>query len=338
MRADRLLSILRLLQVHGRLTARELATQLEVSERTVLRDMDALSTAGIPVYAQRGAGGGWMLPDWYRAELPGLADAEVRALFLARPRSVLDDLGLAEASDAALSKLRAALPSGERRDAEHASQRLYVDTAGWRRSKDEVPYLQVIQDAVWRDRRLVLGYERADGTVVERVVEPLGLVAKGHIWYLVAAVDGEPRTYRVSRVHDARITNDVFTRPSDFDLAAWWTASTAAFDSRLPAYPVTAHVAPEAMAQLERPGGYKRVVERGLPDADGWTRFDLLFEDRREAAGWLLSMGTQVRILEPAELRDDLIALAESVLQMYTVDRDDQLSERVGPVNLVAVR
>lgn len=335
MRADRLLSTLRLLQVHGRLTARELSAHLEVSERTVLRDMDALTTAGIPVYAQRGSGGGWMLPDWYRAELPGLADAEVRALFLARPNAILDDLGLREASDTALHKLRAALPSAERRGAEHASQRLYVDSSGWRRSKDDVPLLPVIQEAVWRDRRLALRYSKADGTTVERVVDPLGLVVKGHIWYVVAATAGELPTYRVSRVNAAVVSDERFVRPPDFDLAGWWTHSAATFASRLPMFRVSVRISPDVLGQLERPGGYMRVVGRRTPDADGWSLLDLLFEDRRDACGWLLSMGTSVRISGPGELRDDIVDLAESVLHMYSEEgyRADRIELATAPLS-----
>lgn len=200
MRADRLLSILLLLQTQRRLTARELAERLEVSERTIYRDMDALSGAGVPVLAQRGNKGGWMLLDSYQTNLTGLNDTEIQALFLAQPARLLADLGLRQAHDAALIKLLAALPSIQRRDAEYIRQRIHVDVPGWHPSKEESAAFPAIQEAVLSDRQLKLVYQRGDSAVVERLVDPLGLVAKGRVWYLIAGVEGELRTYRVSRV------------------------------------------------------------------------------------------------------------------------------------------
>src|SRR5947209_13448846 len=166
MRADRLLSILLLLQVRRRLTARELAARLEVSERTIHRDMEGLSAAGIPVYAERGAGGGWILPDDFRTKLPGLTDEETRALFLSTPARLLTDLGLRGASEAGLIKLLAALPSAHRVDAEYARQRIHVDGAAWHGAAEAVPFLPLLQEAIWQDRNVHLTYQRGDGTFV----------------------------------------------------------------------------------------------------------------------------------------------------------------------------
>src|SRR5437660_305224 len=185
MRADRLISILSLLQVHRRLTSSELAGRLEVSERTIHRDMEALSGMGVPVYAQRGVGGGWVLEEAYRTDLTGLNEDEIRTLFLAQPAHLLTDLGLKGASQGALAKLLAALPSGRRRDAEFMRRRIYVDTAGWEARKEAVPALSTLQDALWQARQIRLIYKRGDGETVERVVDPLGLVLKGNVWYLV---------------------------------------------------------------------------------------------------------------------------------------------------------
>ncbi len=237
MRADRLLSILLLLQAHGRLTARDLARRLEVSERTIHRDMDALGVAGVPVYAERGAGGGWSLAEGYRARLPGLSDTEIQALFLAGPARLLADLGLRRASEAALLKLLAALPALARRDVEYARQRIHVDPAGWYESAESVAALPALQEAIWQGGQVAITYRRGDGATVERVVAPLGLVAKGRVWYLVAAVEGEPRTYRVSRVQCARPTGEPAARPAGFDLAAYWARSAADFKAGLPATP-----------------------------------------------------------------------------------------------------
>src|SRR5215472_402778 len=222
MRADRLLSILLLLQTHQRLTGRDLAKRLEVSERTIHRDMEALGMAGVPVVAERGTGGGWSLLEGYRTNLTGLTGTEMQALLLAKPSRLLADLGLRQAADAALLKLLAAMPAITRHAAEYARQRLHVDGAGWHEAAEAVPYLLPIQEAIWQERKLRLTYQRGDGTTVERLTDPLGLVAKSGVWYLVAAVDGELRSYRVSRVQSAQATEESFARPPTFDLAAYW--------------------------------------------------------------------------------------------------------------------
>src|SRR5215831_6891858 len=207
MRADRLLSILLLLQTYRRMTARDLAERLEVSERTIHRDMESLSGVGIPVVAERGAGGGWLLQGEYRTNLTGLNEAEIQALFLARSPRLLDDLGLGKAAEAAFIKLFAAVPPAMRRDAESASRRIYVDGAGWNQSEESAPLLPLLQEAIRQDRTVRFKYQRGDECEVEREVDPLGLVAKGGAWYLVAAIDGDIRNYRVSRVIEAEMTD-----------------------------------------------------------------------------------------------------------------------------------
>ncbi|HEY7295621.1 MAG TPA: YafY family protein [Dehalococcoidia bacterium] len=323
MRADRLLSILLLMQGQRRLTARTLAQRLEVSERTIHRDMEALSAAGVPVYAERGRGGGWALPEQYRVEVPGLSEAEVQALFLRTPAALLADLGLQGASESALVKLLVALPALRRHDAEYARQRIFVDTAGWRRGEEPVPLLPALQEAVWQDRQLDLLYERGDGVSVRRTVDPLGLVAKGRVWYLVAAVGGEPRTYRVSRVRDATPLAEAATRPAGFDLAAYWTASSARFTAALPRYPVRLRVAAKMLPRLSSIGAYMRVEAQGEPDDDGWCELALSFQFEDEACGYILSFGGLAEVIEPAALRERLVALAHETIARYgaTADR-----------------
>jgi predicted DNA-binding transcriptional regulator YafY len=278
MRADRLLSILLLLQVHHNLTARELAQRLEVSERTILRDMDALSAAGIPVVA---------------------------------------DLGLDQAAEAGLIKLLAALPSMARPGAEHARQRIHVDTGGWRQSEDEVALLPALQEAIWQERRLRLTYERGDGTTVDRLVEPLGLVAKGSLWYLIAAVDGDIRTYRASRIRSAAATEERFSRPPDFDLAAYWEQSSAQFKANLPRYPAALRIDPAIVARVRTEGRFARVEREAPPDAEGWIRLDMLFEGRHHACEYALSFGAQVEVLEPRELRELVARAAAEIVALY---------------------
>lgn len=318
MRADRLLSILLLLQVHRRLTAGDLARRLEVSARTIHRDMEALSVAGVPVHAERGAGGGWVLAEDYRTDLTGLDAAEVRALVLARSPRLLADLGLGRAGEAALIKLLAALPAARRRDLEEARQRLHVDASGWDRPEEAALALPTLQAAVWRERKLRFTYGRADGSVVERLVDPLGLVAKGRVWYLVAAVeDGQIRTYRASRVREAAVTDEACTRPSDFDLAEYWARAAADFRAGLPRYPATVRVAPEALARARHGRGYTTIEEIGPPDEAGWTELRLNCQTEDEACAYVLGFGARLEVLEPPALRERIIDLAAGVADLY---------------------
>src|SRR5690242_6805510 len=251
MRADRLLSVLLLLQVHRRLTARELASRLEVSERTIHRDMEALSAAGFPVFAERGAGGGWMLVEGYRTNLTGLNKDEIQALFLTKPLRVLADLGLEKDSNAALVKLSAALPASHRDSAEHARQRIHVDVSGWHRSNESIDSLPTLQEAIWRERKVRFKYLRGgECEAVERFADPLGLVAKGSVWYLVASVESHIRSYRVSRVSEAQITDQRCVRPENFDLRAFWEHSSETFKANLPNYLAILRVAPEVFPRL----------------------------------------------------------------------------------------
>lgn len=315
MRADRLLSILLLLQVHGRMTACELARRLEVSERTIYRDMEALSAAGVPVYAERGVGGGWDLLETYQTNLTGLNKAEIEALFL-KPAGLLTDLGLGKAYEAALIKLLAALPSMGRRDAEHVRQRIHVDGKGWFHSEEDVSFLPLLQEAIWQERKLRLSYGRSDGNVVERLVDPLGLVAKGRIWYLVAAVEGEKRTYRVSRVQDAQVTDQPCMRPQGFDLAAHWEQACARFKADLPHYLATVCVTVETVPQI-RGLRFARIEVESPPDEDGWVTLCVDFETEGEATKNVLSFGPQIEVVEPPALRQKILDLTQRVLALY---------------------
>lgn len=319
MRADRLLSILLLLQVHRRLTARDLAKRLEVSERTIHRDMEALSMAGVPVVAGRGTGGGWGLLEAYRTNLTGLNEAEIQAVFLSGPPRLLADLGLDKAAQAALIKLLAALPALSRRNAEEIRQRIYVDAASWRQPGEAIPFLPTLQEAIWLERKVRLSYQRGgDGAAIERLVEPLGLVAKGSIWYLVAAVEGEFRSYRVSRVQDATLTDEPFVRPRDFDLAAYWEQSTTEFKANLPRYPAILRADPAILPRIRQESHYTRIQQVGLPEADGWVTVDILFEEEHSAREYILSFGPQIEVLEPAALREQVLEAAQGIVARYT--------------------
>lgn len=234
LRADRLLSILLLLQARGRMTARELAERLEVSERTIYRDLDALSTAGIPIYTERGPGGGCELLDGYQTKLNGLTEMEVRALFLLSVSGPLIDLGLSQALEDALLKLSTALPAPYRSDAELVRKRIHLDTAPSYSSEMKAPYLRIIQDALWQDHKLHLTYSSGNSHSIKQLVDPYGLVARARTWYLVGAVAGRVQVFRVSRLQAVEMTQECFERPGEFDLATYWAERGKEFEANRP--------------------------------------------------------------------------------------------------------
>ncbi|HEY7350537.1 MAG TPA: transcriptional regulator [Ktedonobacterales bacterium] len=321
MRADRLLSMLLLLQANRRVTAQKLAEKLEVSERTIYRDLEALSAAGIPVYAERGPGGGCTLLGEYRTTLTGLNESDVRTLLLSGVPRPLADLGLDKALEVALLKLLAALPSARRPDAEGARQRLHLDAAAWSAPEvEEVPHLRILQEAVWQERKVRLSYRTRSRVVNERLVEPLGLVAKTHVWYLVSRIAGEMRVYRLSRMQSVELTDETFERPDDFDLAAYWVDWCARLRATFTHYPAVLRLAPEAMPILPHffgEGAHALLDQGGPPDADGWVTLHPTFETIEEACSMALGLGDWVEVLEPAELRERVIRQAASVVAFY---------------------
>jgi predicted DNA-binding transcriptional regulator YafY len=250
MRADRLLSILMLLQTKGRMTAHDLASQLEVSERTIYRDLEALSTAGVPVYTERGPGGGCSLIDGYQTRLTGLTDAEVRALFLFNLAGPLADLGLGRAMDDALLKLEAALPAASRAKVEQIRQRFHLDTTWWYHSAAGSSFLQTIQEALWQDHKLCLMYRESDGSWSEYALDPYGLVSKADIWYLVGICDNTYHVLRVSRIIRATLLDEQFSRMAAFNLAQYWSEYCAQLETNHPPYAVPLRLAPDDAASL----------------------------------------------------------------------------------------
>ena len=324
MRADRLLVLLLLLQTRGRVTAQSLSKRLEVSERTIYRDLVSLSMAGVPVYAERGPGGGWSLLEDYRTNLTRLTEAEVNTLFMSGTAGPLKDLGLGKASEDAMLKLLAALPSVYRSNAELAHQRIHLDAAGWFHHDEPVPHLPLLQEALWNDRCLRLTYQRGkDNAINQRTVNPYGLVAKASIWYLVcttAESGGEMRVYRVARIRDAELTGEHFERPTDFDLTAFWTNWMASFEKSRYGYPVTLRVATEhtpEVASLLGEWVQSLAQESGLPDAQGRITLLLYFESPLQARLQLLNLGSIVEVIEPQELRDSIADYASRIAALY---------------------
>ncbi len=324
MRADRLLSLLMLLQARGKMTAQKLAEELEVSVRTIYRDIDALSTAGVPVYAERGPGGGCALIDGYRTSLTGLTRDEVQALFMLSVPAALDELGASHELKAALRKLTAALPAAHRSDEERVRQRIHLDWAGRGQPEEPAPYLQTMQQAVWEDRKLYLAHRLQVGPHVEQfewLVDPYGLVAQAGVWHLVYARDDQIHVHRVSRVLDARITDEYFERPADFDLATFWKTWCAEHEENRPYYPVTARVSPALIPYLTQYFGERirdEIAQAGPPDAEGWITLTLPFETIWDARERILGFGGAVEVLEPEALRKSVIDFATQIVAFYT--------------------
>jgi predicted DNA-binding transcriptional regulator YafY len=320
MRADRLLSLMMLLQNRRQMTAEELANELEVSKRTIYRDIDALSVAGVPVYANGGPGGGYALLDNYRTTLTGLNENEIRALFMLTIPGPISDLGVSQQLKAAILKLTSSFADDHHEHANYLRQRLHLDAASWFQTDEPAPHLKTVQESVWQDRQLVLSYRRRNGAVSERTISPYGLVAKASIWYLVAATEQGMRVYRVSRIEAVQITQTHFARPQDFDLAEFWVGWVTSYKTSLPKYPVTLHIGPDLVPVLPYILGndVRGLVEQAQPDSEGWRIVDYTFERIEEAQTYVLGMGASVDVIAPEELRIRVLKLATDVVTHYS--------------------
>jgi predicted DNA-binding transcriptional regulator YafY len=320
MRADRLLSLLMLLQTRGQMSAQELSEELEVSERTIYRDIVALSASGVPVYASRGPGGGVRLIEEYRTTLTGLTPEEARALFMMSIPAPLMQLGMGEKFKGALLKLSASLPDTRRADEARTRQRIHLDSSWWFQSEQEIPCLQTIQKALWQDRRLCIRVRwEFFNTEFEQEADPYGLVAKANVWYLVYGRGGSPHVTRVSQIVEADLLPEGFIRPPEFDLEAFWEAWCREYESQ-PPFCAQVRVAPEALPLLaEYVGDRARagLMQRRPPDIDGWVTLDLPFESFVAARTRLLGLGRAVEVLEPESLRRSLIDFAEQIVGFY---------------------
>ncbi|MFD9616977.1 helix-turn-helix transcriptional regulator [Streptomyces virginiae] len=312
MRADRLLATLLFLQERGRVTVPEVAAELEVSERTARRDLEALASAGIPVYSQRGRGGGWSLVGGARTDLTGLTADEIRALFLvAGPLSDTPELRTT------LRKLVRALPTTMRAQAQAATRAGVVDATDWSRNAvtADAAHRSALQGAVVDGIRVRLGYAGVGKPAGERTVDPLGLVAKAGVDYLVAGTDKGLRTFRLSRVTSVESTGEPVTRPPDFDLATAWRTLSGAFQDGMYAVTARARVHPDALALLQRfLGGRVRV---GGPLPDGWTEVWVDGPAAKALAGHLAGLGARVEVLEPPEVRQWLARIGAELTEMY---------------------
>jgi predicted DNA-binding transcriptional regulator YafY len=302
------------------MTAQEMADELEVSVRTIYRDMDALSMAGVPVYAQRGPGGGCALLDSYRTTLTGLTQAEVRALFMLGIPSPLADLGIGQDVRSALRKLSASLPSSRRLDEEKASQRIHLDSTGWFQVHKPEPLLTTIQQALWEDRRVRVVYRLPFDTLVERLVDPYGLVAKGSSWYLVCGQDQRIRVHRVSQLVEAELTGDRFARPGGFDLVHFWRGWCTDSETNRPRFPVTLAVAPQFIQYLSAYLGEEvhSAVHETNPDVcGGWIKLTHSFDTLEDARRRILGCGGALKVLAPRALRQTVLDFAQQTAALY---------------------
>lgn len=321
MQASRLLSILMLLQARGRISAQALAEQLEVSVRTIYRDVDQLSAAGVPVWAETGRNGGFQLREGWRTHLTGLTTAEAQAVFLAGLPGPARQLGLGEAMASAQLKLLAALPAGWQADAQRVSARFHLDPADWYRRPAPADRLPSVAQAVWESRRVAMRYESWKG-VVEREVEPLGLVLKAGVWYVVARTGGTARTYRLDSILELTLREERFEPPQGFDLAAHWRTETERFEQQLYQGQATLRVSPRGLKWLrDFPAAVADAAQRtaGEPDADGWVRVTVPIESIEHAAGQMLRLGAEGEVLGPATLRRRVADHLRRMVALYSL-------------------
>ncbi|MEV0064449.1 YafY family protein [Nocardia sp. NPDC050718] len=320
MRASRLVQLLLLLQAKGGATATELARELEVSVRTVYRDVEALSAAGVPVYSEPGRGGGVRLIDGYRTRLTGLTSDEADAVLLAGLPGAAADLGLGTVLATAQLKMLAALPPELRGRATRIAERVHIDMPGWFHRPDDTPTLAAVADALWHDRRLAISYRRRDKTV-ERTVDPLGLVMKAGTWYLVARETTDIRSYRASRITAAEPTGESFTRPADFELTAHWSASADEFARAILRVRARCRVSADHLGLLRLmndPAAVRdALASASVPDDSGWVEITLLGESYEILAHALLPLGEHLEVLDPPELRSAMATTAAAMHARY---------------------
>lgn len=317
MRADRLVAVLLMLQRRGRVTAAQVADELEISERTARRDLEALAVAGLPVYPRQGRGGGWSLLGGARTDLSGLNAAEARALFLVAGPSSAATPEL----KAALRKLVRALPEPFRASAEAAATRVVVDRAGWGRGTPvivEPPHLTALQRAVVDGVQVRLSYGDREGRITDRVVHPLGLVTKGSVWYLVADTTAGLRTFRVNRVHGVELTGEPAVRPPGFDLTEAWQGIAAEVDGFRVRLRCRALVDARLVPVLKGMYGRRvRVVDGAAPAADGRVEVEMGGTDLGLLASELAGFGAGVEVLDPPQVRAHLARLGADLTTLY---------------------
>lgn len=308
--------MLLLLQAKGRLRAREIAGSLEVSERTIYRDLDSLSAAGVPVHAERGSGGGIVLADGYRRALTQFGEDEIRALFVSAT-DTLADIGLGENLTRALEKLAGALPDSQRRAAEHVRERIRLDPRRWNQPAQPRDHLAALRRASAEDRIVQLHYRDRNRKVTLRSVDPLGLVSKAGVWYLVARYNGEMRVFRADRILGLDVGTKQFDRPASFDLDTFWRTWTAEYERNSPVYLVTLRVAPEAFEDVTAYWESETLDGASRRDRRGWKTVRLSFPSLESALSHVVAWSERTEIVEPLELRSAALTRARQIIKRY---------------------
>ncbi|WP_198117491.1 helix-turn-helix transcriptional regulator [Massilia rhizosphaerae] len=319
MRASRLLSIQMMLETRGPMSAAALAEALEISVRTLHRDIDQLTAAGVPIYAERGRAGGFRLLDGWNTRLTGLTPSEAQVVFLSGLAGPAADLGLDKPLQGAQLKLLTSLPESSRTEAQKIQSRFHLDPVDWYREPDAVPHLTVVADAVWSDRQLSMSYESWRDEA-ERVVHPLGLVLKAGVWYLVAASDGKPRTYRISNIKRAALLEPRARRPARFDLASYWGQSVARFEADLYTDHADVLATPVGLKDLRYlNAAAARAVAGAKPSRrrDGRVALRIPVESVEHGAGQLLRLAPEVEVTGPGRLRKAMVLRLKRVAALY---------------------
>lgn len=321
MRAARLIKMVLLLQSRPSMTAAELATELEVSARTVTRDAQALSEAGVPVYADRGRNGGYRLVGGYRTRLTGLARHEAEALFLSGLPSALREMGLDDAASAARLKVSAALLPSVRDASRTAARRFHLDAPDWYHDPVTPELLPAVAEAVWDDRLVLARYRRRSSGEVERELAPHGLVLKAGVWYLCARAGDDFRVYRIDRFTAVAVSETRFVRDEDFDLPGFWEERAARFARSILRSEVTVRLSEAGVRQLphamDRAAVDEALAGAAEPDADGLRTVVLPVESAEVAYSQLLALGPEVEVLAPAALRERFADTAERLRDLY---------------------
>ncbi|HEY1920020.1 MAG TPA: transcriptional regulator [Streptosporangiaceae bacterium] len=322
MRASRLVSLLLLLQTRGRMTAQQLADALEVSVRTIYRDVESLSAAGIPLYGDAGPAGGYQLLGGYRTRLTGFTAAEAEALVLAGAPHAAAELGLGTVLAAAKLKLSAALPAGLRERAAVVEERFLLDSPGWYSDGDASVHLATVAEAVWSQRRIEVCYRRwAAPTDVTRTLDPHGIVLKGGRWYLVARAGTGMRTYRINQIISLSPLDEHFERHEDFDLPSYWQTGISEFRAGLQQGEATVRLSPDGRERLREQSS--AAVSEAVaatasePGEDGWITAVLPIESLRHARSEFLRLGAEIEVLEPAALRAEMASTARGLVTLY---------------------
>ncbi len=320
MKAERLIKILIILQHGETIKTRILANELGVSERTIHRDMESLSLVGIPIYSERGVAGGWRLVDGWKHKLSYLKEKEIISLFLPSPEKVISDLNLDVSIDELKQKLLLTAPGRVRKSAINLSERIHIDTSSWRDSQEHLKYMKLVQQAVMGDKKVIIDYEKANKEEKIYKIDPLGLVAKGNTWYLVAMnSQQEYRNYRVSRILDVKILDEKFNRPNEFVLADYWKDSKKRFIQNLPEYHVEVEVSQNIMNRIMFTGRFVRIINT-THDQRGnhWMSVSMSFPTEEEAINFILGFGNQIKVAHPLHLQEELKLRANEILALYS--------------------